>query len=183
MANAHELAVAGYVLREWRSGDAPSMAQHLNNPNIGRNMADWYPTTGYTLPMAQDWCNGGAAAFGGNNWAITFQDQAIGSCGVHPQTGFDACNAEIGYWLSEQHWGQGVGTAVVRFLAVHAFAQPHITRVYAPIHAHNAASQRVCEKAGFVREGLRRMSVMKWGQAIDTVVWAQYRDRFLANSS
>jgi [ribosomal protein S5]-alanine N-acetyltransferase len=169
------LGIAGYTLRAWQPGDAPSMAQHLNNPNIGQNMADWYPQTGYTLAMAQQWCNGGSADFGGDNWAITWENAAIGSCGVHPKTGFDRCNAEIGYWLSEAHWGKGVGSAVVAFLTSHAFAQAHITRVFAPIHAHNQASQRVCEKNGFTLEGLRRKSVMKWGEAIDTAVWATYR--------
>jgi [ribosomal protein S5]-alanine N-acetyltransferase len=175
-----KLPIAGYALRPWQPSDAPSMALHLNNPNIGRNMADWYPAGGYTLAMAQEWCSGGADAYGGTSWAITWHDEAIGSCGFRPQTGFDRCNVEIGYWLSEQHLGKGVGTALVGTLAKQAFELPEITRVYAPIHAHNKVSQRICEKNGFVCEGLRRMSVMKAGQAIDTVVWAKYLDTLAA---
>ena len=73
------------------------------------------------------------------------------------------------------HWGLGVGTAVVAALNVQAFALPEVTRVFAPIHVGNLRSQRICEKNGFVREGLLRQSAMKWGIAIDIVLWATYR--------
>ena len=181
--NVISLSIAGYTLRPWQPSDAPDMQRHLNNSNIGRNLADWYPMSGYTLAMAEDWCNGGSDAFGGSrglNWAITYGDEAVGSCGVISMSGFERCNAEIGYWLSELHWGRGVGTAVVAELLHQAFAIPALTRVFAPIHSHNLASQRVCAKNGMVNEGLRRLSVMKAGRSIDTVVWAAYRERGLA---
>lgn len=141
-------------------------------------MADWYPSSGYTLRHAHEWVTEGHLAFGGSNWAIAYQDEAVGSAGLHPCTGFARCNVEIGYWLSEQHWGQGIGSSVVRALTTQAFLQASITRVFAPIHASNLASQRICEKNGFVREGLQRMSAIKNGQAIDIVVWAMYRDKW-----
>jgi [ribosomal protein S5]-alanine N-acetyltransferase len=169
------LPIAGYALRPWRASDATDLHLAINNPNVGKHLADWYPQTGYTLEMAEQWVNGGADAFGGVNWAIAFEDRAIGSCGIHPQQGFARCNAEIGYWLAEAHWGKGVGSAVVAKLADQAFEQPEITRVFAPIHAANQRSQRICEKNGFVREGLLRQSAMKWGTAVDVVLWAHHR--------
>jgi [ribosomal protein S5]-alanine N-acetyltransferase len=169
------LSVPGYALRSWRVADAVSLAAHLNNPNIGRNLADWYPSAGYTLADAEAWVTEGHLS--GINWAITYEDTAVGSCGINLQSGFDRCNAEIGYWLSEVHWGKGVGTAVVRFVTTQAFQQlPEVSRVFAPIHAHNESSQRVCQKNRFTREGLRRLSTVKQGRAIDTIVWAAYRD-------
>ena len=171
------LQIAGYALRPWRASDAQAMHQHINHPTIARNMADWYPREGYPLDAAQSWTQGRHGAVAGDtNWAIAWQggggDEAVGSCGVHPQGGFARCNTEIGYWLGAAHWGLGVGSAVVAALTRQAFSDPGVTRVFALIHADNAASQRVCEKNGFVCEGLRRKSVMKWGEAIDTVVWA-----------
>jgi [ribosomal protein S5]-alanine N-acetyltransferase len=180
-APATALPVSGYALRAWRTSDAADMQHHLNNLSIAPHMADWYPLSGYTLAMAEEWVTGGADAFGGTSWAITFNDRAVGGCGVHPGQGFARCNAEIGYWLSEQHWGRGVGSAVVTALTSFAFALAGVTRVFAPIHASNPRSQRICEKAGFTCEGLRRLSVMKAGQAIDTVVWAAYRDTWKAS--
>jgi [ribosomal protein S5]-alanine N-acetyltransferase len=180
-----ELGITGYVLRPWLETDAPSMVKHLGNPNVGRYMADWYPQSGYTLAHAQAWATVGHREIPSDtNWAIAWQgdghDEAIGSAGVHPKMGFDRCNTEIGYWLSESHWGQGIGSAVVRVLTQFAFRDLEVTRVFAPIHADNATSQRICEKNGFVFEGLRRQSVMKCGKAIDTVVWAAYADSWSA---
>jgi [ribosomal protein S5]-alanine N-acetyltransferase len=172
---SHVLPIAGYALRPWRVSDAGDLLRALNDPSVGQYLADWYPQTGYTLEMAEQWVSGGADAFGGSNWAIAFEDQAIGSCGIHPQQGFARCNAEIGYWLAQAHWGKGVGSAVVAELTRQAFERTEITRVFAPIHATNQRSQRVCEKNGFVREGLLRQSAMKWGKAIDIALWARYR--------
>jgi [ribosomal protein S5]-alanine N-acetyltransferase len=171
------LPIASYAMRPWRVSDAEDLFQALSNPKVGRHLADWYPREGYTREMAQQWAGGGADAFGGMSWAITFKEIAIGSAGIHPQQSFARCNAEIGYWLAESHWGKGVGSAMVAVLTAKAFDIPEITRVFAPIHAANLASQRICEKNGFVREGLLRQSVMKWGEAIDVVLWARYRNR------
>jgi [ribosomal protein S5]-alanine N-acetyltransferase len=165
-----------FALRPWQLSDAESMARHLGNPKVGQTLADWYPADGYTLALAQHWVSEGHRAFGGQSWAVVnVNDEAVGGSGVHPGAGFARCNAEIGYWLSESIWGQGVGTAVVRALAEQAFAQAEVTRVFAPIHAHNQASQRCCEKNGFVLEGVQRQSVIKSGRAVDVAVWARYR--------
>ena len=161
-------------MRPWRRSDAEDLFLAINHPSVGEFLADWYPKGGYSLDMAQDWVNGGADV-GGTNWAITCKDVAVGSAGIHPQSGFSRCNVEIGYWLGTAHWGRGVGTAVVAALTEQAFALPEVTRVFAPIHVGNLRSQRICEKNGFVREGLLRQSTMKWGKAIDIVLWATYR--------
>jgi [ribosomal protein S5]-alanine N-acetyltransferase len=171
------LPIDGYAMRSWSADDAVDMQHALNNPNIGQYLGDWYPEDGYTLAMADQWCNGGVNEYGGTCWAITFQNLAIGSGGLHPQQGFSRCNSEIGYWLAQAHWGKGVGSAVVAILTKLAFEQTEITRLFAPIHATNVRSQRVCEKNGFVREGLLRQSTMKWSKAIDVVLWARYRNQ------
>ena len=169
-----DLGISSYAMRAWRRSDAEDLYRAINHPSVGEHLADWYPKDGYTLEMASEWVNGGAA-IGGTNWAITCNDVAVGSAGIHPQSGFARCNVEIGYWLGAAHWGLGVGTAVVAALTEQAFALPEVTRVFAPIHTGNLRSQRICEKNGFVREGLLRQSTMKWGKAIDTVLWATYR--------
>ncbi len=175
------LGLSGFTLRAWGSTDAQDMFEAIEHPAIARNMADWYPQTGYTMAMAQDWVAGAHAAMPGVNWAVAHQGRAVGAAGLHRMQGFARCNVEIGYWLAAAHWGRGVGTAIVRTLTQQAFVLSGVTRVFAPIHADNPGSQRVCEKNGFVLEGLRRKSVMKWGEAIDTAVWAAYADTWQPN--
>jgi [ribosomal protein S5]-alanine N-acetyltransferase len=65
---------------------------------------------------------------------------------------------------------------VVAALTQLAFALPEVTRVFAPVHAGNAASMRVLEKNGFVCEGTQRLSAFKAGRVIDRVLWARYQD-------
>ena len=61
-------------------------------------------------------------------------------------------------------------------LAARALHDPEVTRVFAPVHAGNAASMRVLQKSGFVREGLLRQSAMKAGRVVDRVLYARYRE-------
>ena len=169
------LGVQGWTLRAWREGDAPALAEYADNPNVWRHMSDRFPHP-YTLAIAEHWVRQGHVEFGGDNWAIAFDDAAVGGCGIHQEEGQFRCNAEIGYWLAQSHWGHGIATRVARALAVRALDNAQVTRVFAPVHGGNAASMRVLEKSGFVREGLLRQSAMKAGQVVDRVLYARYRD-------
>ena len=170
-----DIGLDGWTLRAWREGDASALSEHANNPKVWRNMSDSFPHP-YTLEIAEHWVRRGHIDFGGDNWAIAYEDQVVGGCGIHQQAGQFRCNAEIGYWLAEPHWGRGIVTQVARVLTARALTRPEITRVYAPIHGHNRASMRVVEKSGFVCEGVQRRSAIKAGQVIDRVVYACYRD-------
>jgi RimJ/RimL family protein N-acetyltransferase len=169
-----DLGIDGWCLRPWRYSDAPSLAMHANNENVWRNMSDTFPHP-YTLDIAQQWVTRGYIEFGGDNWAIDCQGEAVGGCGVIQAKGQWRCNAEIGYWLAQPFWGRGITTQVARVLTDYAFSLPDVTRVYAPVHATNPASMRVLEKNGFTREALLRKSAFKAGQVIDRVCWSKIR--------
>ena len=168
------LQTPGWTLRAWRDTDAPTLARHANNPAVWRHMSDAFPHP-YTLEIAQHWVRRGHVDFGGDNWAICHGDDAWGGCGLHLGSGALACNAEIGYWLAQAQWGQGVATQVAHCLTERAFGNTHISRVFAPVHADNPASVRVLEHNGFMREGLQRVSAMKAGAPIDLIMMARYR--------
>jgi [ribosomal protein S5]-alanine N-acetyltransferase len=168
------LGVPGWQLRAWRPEDAASLAEHANNPAVWRNMSEGFPHP-YTLALAQHWVQQGHVDFGGDNWAITWRDEAVGGCGVHTGSGGLRCNAEIGYWLAQRHWGQGIGTRVAAALTERALADPQVTRVFAPVHAYNPASIRVLEHCGFEREALLRLSALKAGTVIDRVLMVRLR--------
>ena len=129
----------------------------------------------YTLAIAQHWVSRGHIDFGGDNWAIACHGEAVGGCGIHGGSGALRCNAEIGYWLGQAHWGCGIGSRVAQLLTDLAFQRPDITRVFAPVHADNPTSVRVLQKCGFEREGLQRQSALKAGRVIDRVLMARYR--------
>lgn len=63
--------------------------------------------------------------------------------------------AMIGYSVQPRFRGRGVATRAVRLLSVWAF-DIGVRRLVAGTMLDNVASQRVLEKAGFVREGIQR---------------------------
>ena len=168
------LATPGRVLRAWQAADAADLAHHANDEAVWLNMSEGFPHP-YTLDIARHWVERGHIDFGGDNWAISVDGVAIGGCGVHTGSGGLRCNAEIGYWLGRSHWGAGIGTEVVRALTERSFADPAITRVFAPVHAYNPASVRVLAKNGFEQEALLRCSALKAGTLIDRVLMARLR--------
>lgn len=168
------LDLHGWTLRAWRASDAESLAQHANNERVWRNMSEAFPHP-YTLEAARHWVARGHIDFGGDNWAIALDDDAVGGCGLHQGAGGERCNVEIGYWLGEPYWGRGVVAQVARVLTEQAFARPEVSRVFAAVHSDNPASMRVLQKNGFFREAELRQSAIKAGRVIDRVQWARLR--------
>ena len=82
-------------------------------------------------------------------------------------------DAEIGYLLHPDVWGQGIMTAAVAQICPLAFAALDLLRITGLVYAPNTASRRVLEKSGFVQEGLLRQAVWKNGQAWDLAVYGR----------
>lgn len=66
----------------------------------------------------------------------------------------------IAYHLARSEWGRGYATEAVRTLVDWALNQSQVVRVWTVVDIDNAASVRVLEKLGMVREGvLKRWSI------------------------
>jgi RimJ/RimL family protein N-acetyltransferase len=64
-----------------------------------------------------------------------------------------AAGPHIGYWLGQRFWGHGYMTEALAGAVRHVFAARLHDAVYSGIFVGNAASLRVQEKVGFVRDG------------------------------
>ncbi len=62
----------------------------------------------------------------------------------------------IGYWVARDARGAGVATRALILLSRWAVLEGGVERLELTTHPENRASQRVAEKAGFVREGVLR---------------------------
>jgi RimJ/RimL family protein N-acetyltransferase len=60
----------------------------------------------------------------------------------------------VGYWLAPEARGRGVMTEALRAVVSWAREEHGIRRLVLTTHPDNVASQRVAERAGFVRVGL-----------------------------
>lgn len=78
--------------------------------------------------------------------------------------------AEIGFWIGVEWWGQGYATEAVRAVLSLVFNILELNRVCAHHMVRNSASGRVLQKVGMQCEGLLRERVRKWGRFEDVVL-------------
>lgn len=161
-------------IREYRDGDAQALVRHANNRNIWRNLRDRFPYP-YSHRDAFRWLRQVSLQTPPHDFAIATEDELIGAIGLQPQEDVHRQSAEIGYWLAEPYWGQGIATRAVRAMTEYTFAKTPVVRLYAMVFAWNPASARVLEKAGYVLEGRLRKSVLKDNELIDQLVYATLR--------
>jgi ribosomal-protein-alanine N-acetyltransferase len=62
-------------------------------------------------------------------------------------------SASVGYWVSSDVEGRGLATSALRDLQAIAFGTLGLHRLQGETLTHNIASQKVLERAGFVRYG------------------------------
>jgi ribosomal-protein-alanine N-acetyltransferase len=81
----------------------------------------------------------------------------------------------LGYWMGAGYARQGFMTAAVRVLLPFAFSTLKLHRLEAACIPENAASVRLLEKTGFVREGYAREYLCINGIWQDHLLYAQVR--------
>jgi [ribosomal protein S5]-alanine N-acetyltransferase len=87
----------------------------------------------------------------------------------------DFRSASLGYCLTDAAWGHGYATESARALLQWAFDSLDLNRVQAEADTRNAASARVLEKLGFVREGTLREDCVVNGEVSDSWVYGLLR--------
>jgi RimJ/RimL family protein N-acetyltransferase len=161
-------------VRSWRRDDLKSLVLHANNPKIAANLRDQFPHP-YTRRDAIDFLDYAQSQEPECSFAIEYSGEAVGGVGFLIGRDIAHISAEMGYWLSEELWGRGIVTRAVAAMSEWAFDNYKLTRVFAMAFAHNAASIRVLEKAGFEREGMMRRSAIKNGVVLDQILFAKVR--------
>lgn len=141
---------------------------------VWQNLRDSFPHP-YTMEDATSWVRHASAQDPESSFAIDVDGHAIGGIGLMLHTDVERCSAEIGYWIGESFWGRGIASAAIRAVTSYAFNVLSLERVFAVPFAPNLASIRALEKAGFVREGVMRRSVIKDGRILDQVLYAAIR--------
>lgn len=83
--------------------------------------------------------------------------------------------AEVGYWVKREARGRGAATRALRLVAGWAFEDGNLARFQLRAEPDNVASQRVAEKAGFLREGVLRAALAVKGDRRDVVMYSLVR--------
>ena len=91
-------------------------------------------------------------------------------------------SASLGYCFDDAAWGHGYATEAARALLEWAFDTLEMNRVQAETDTRNAASARVLEKLGFVREGTLREDCVVNGEVSDSWVYGLIRREWWPSS-
>lgn len=162
------------TLRPWAPDDLEQLVRLANNPAIAKNMTDQFPHP-YTPEKGRAFIQFALQETPSRILAIAVDGQAAGGIGLHPQSDIHCKNAELGYWLGEPFWGQGIMTGAIRLMVGYGFANWDFTRIFARPFGANIASQRALEKAGFVLEGRFEKTLYKNGEFLDELIYAVRR--------
>jgi ribosomal-protein-alanine N-acetyltransferase len=168
------LELSRCIVRPWASTDAASLQRHANNRNVSRYLRDRFPFP-YERQHADAFLTQLAEQAEPTAWAIEVDGEAVGGIGLEIRADIERVSAEIGYWLTERLWGRGIVTEVLTAVTEEAFKRFDLTRLYAVAFTDHAASIRVLEKAGYVREGRMRQSAIKDGTIRDQFLYAAYK--------
>jgi RimJ/RimL family protein N-acetyltransferase len=168
------LELGDIKVRSWRKDDLKALVHHANNPKIAANLRDQFPHP-YTRRDALDFLDYAHLQEPECSFAIEMTGEAIGGVGFLLGRDIARMTAEMGYWLSEEHWGKGITTRVVAAMSDWSLEHYQLTRVFAQAFEYNAASIRVLERAGFEREGVMRKSAIKNGVVLDQVLFAKVK--------
>ena len=115
------IEIGQWQVRSFRPDDAEALARNANNRNVSRNMRDTFPYP-YRLSDAREWIDFATTQSPEANFAIASDRELIGGIGITLQSDVNRHSAEIGYWLGEPHWGQGIATAALQAMTDWAFA-------------------------------------------------------------
>ena len=177
-----ELRTPRCDVRSYRSDDAASLASHANNRKIWLNLRDRFPH-----PFHE---HDGAAYIADvlarphpTSFAIVVDGAAVGGISLRVGSDIERFSAELGYWIGEPFWGRGIVSDAVAAITEFAFRDLALARIFAVPFAHNTASHRVLEKAGYQCEGILRASAVKDGRLLDEHLYARVNPDFAAPAS
>ena len=155
------------TLRPFREMDIPALAKIANNKKIYDNVRDMFPH-----PYAEENAEWFITQFANSHekqriFAIEYEGQLAGAMGIHPKEDVYRKSGEVGYWLGEPFWGNGIATSALKLLLPYAWKELDLVRIFAGVFEYNKGSVRVLEKCGFELEGIHKKAVFKNGEIYD----------------
>jgi RimJ/RimL family protein N-acetyltransferase len=155
-----KLATKRLVLRNLKISDAEDIARNANNIWVSKNLlALPYP---YKLKDAKWWikdCSKNAKEKPRKDYTsaieLKSEKRFIGAIGLHHVDRFQG-TAEMGYWLGQGYWRQGIMYEAATKVLEFAFKKLGLRRMDISAFSDNKASNGLIKKLGFKYEGMRR---------------------------
>jgi RimJ/RimL family protein N-acetyltransferase len=168
-----------FILRPWRSEDAPRLAALLDNERLWSELPDDYPgpftdaLAHHLIEISNGWAERHVVE------AVVWRGEPIGQVRLQADSSPYPDEAEISYWVGEPYWGKGLATGFVTLFTAESFRRrPSLKRVFAVVLDGNIASMRVLEKAGYRYESFRFQNVSKRNGARSTHLFGVGRNDY-----
>ena len=156
-------------LRSLKIDDKMSLASLANNKNIFDNVRDYLPFP-YKESDAEEFIQLVQKENPQTTFAIEYEGQFCGMCGLMLQADVYRKTAEIGYWIGEPFWNKGIATMAVKLLTQYGFNHLDLVRIHTGVFEYNRASMKVLEKNGYEKDGIFKKSIIKNGS-----IWNEHR--------
>ena len=137
------------LLRPGWADDAPALAAAVDNEKIARNLSQlpWPYAQSDALSFLINVHGQGIPEF------LIFtrhgEPQLVGAVGLHCDPENSTGAPELGYWIAEQHWGQGYATEAADAVVQIARWTLKLKSLKSGYFTDNPASGRVLQKLGF----------------------------------
>jgi [ribosomal protein S5]-alanine N-acetyltransferase len=167
-------------LRPLRPEDAPAIARLAGKREIAdTTISIPHP---YSEEQAWEWIAGNVGMFAKGKFFVfgmqlKRERTLVGTIGLR-EIDSEHSQAELGFWVAVECWGQGYATEAARAVVNYGFEQLGLNRIYAHHMVRNPASGSVLVRIGMRREGLLRQRVRKWGVFEDVVALAVLRSEW-----
>lgn len=158
-----------FILRKWKPDDAAQLAKTANNPKIAKNLRNTFPHP-YTLDDARQFLNICISGENDNQLALAIEvdGKAVGGIGIFVKDDVYEKSAELGYWLSEDYWRQGITSRAVEMICREAFARFDIVRIFAEPFEQNAGSRASSKRPALPTKERCAMVFIKMGRSTPT---------------
>jgi len=160
--------------RPLEPADEPTLRRWINDPRVWRTLSTRRPVNEC---REREWIE----SHGKNNTDVVCGivardgDRLVGSCGLHQFSHIDH-SAVFGLMIGEvEAQNHGYGSEATKLMVQLGFEEFNLHRIELAVYDFNPRAIRVYEKAGFVREGVRREAAWRDGQYRDVLVYSILR--------
>jgi RimJ/RimL family protein N-acetyltransferase len=136
-----------------------------------------------TFPKTESWFRSYYESINNENhiiWAICHQDDGhIGNVSLQSINNINR-NAEFAILVgNKSHWGKSIGTEAGFILLNHGFSKLNLERIYCGTSSTNKGMNKLAEKLGMQKEGLRRKHLFLEGKWVDMIEYGILKDEFI----
>lgn len=170
-------------LRGLRREDMPAYRSWIDNPAVTMFMeTGWRPASEQDL---EELYRVSTAAPDTVAFAIVDKSSSkvVGCCGLYVIQ-WICRRADFRIIIGEPDaWNKGVGSEAARLTVAYGFDKLNLETIYLGVNTENEGAIKSYEKAGFVREGVRRKLIYRNGRYYDALMMSVLREEYVAGKA